>query len=48
MAKYEHVDGGVKITADPVTVTLADKDITIESIFTFVEGTGEVIAERNI
>jgi len=48
LAKYEKVDGGVKITANPVTVTLADTDIEIQSVFTFVEGTGEVIAERNV
>lgn len=48
MATYEKVDGGVKITCNPVTVTLASTDIEIQSVFTFVEGTGEVIAERNI
>ena len=48
MAKYEKVEGGVKLITNPVTVTLADTDIEIQSIFTFVEGTGEVIAERNI
>ena len=48
MAKYEKIDGGVKITAKPVTVTLNGLEIVIQSVFTFVEGTGEVIAERNI
>ena len=48
LAKYEKVDGGVKITANPVVVTLADTDIEIQSVFTFVEGKGEVIAERNV
>lgn len=48
MAKYEKVNGGVKIITNPVTVTLADTDIEIQSVFTFVEGSGEVIAERNV
>ncbi|MCR5231297.1 MAG: hypothetical protein K6B64_01465, partial [Acholeplasmatales bacterium] len=41
-------NGGVKIITNPVTVTLADTDIEIQSVFTFVEGSGEVIAERNV
>lgn len=48
MAKYEKLDGGVRITAKPVTVNLNGLDIEIQSVFTFVEGTGELITERNI
>jgi len=48
MAKYEKTAKGVKITAKPVTVTLNGLDIEIQSVFTFNEGTGELITERNI
>lgn len=48
LAKYDKIDGGVRITANPVTVTLAGKDITIQSVFTFMEGTGMVVTERNL
>ena len=48
MAKYDKIDGGVRITTNPVTVTLAGKDITIQSVFTFMEGTGMVVTERNL
>ena len=48
MAVYEKINGGVKLTADPVTVTLAGQDIVIQSVFTFEEGTGTVITERRI
>ena len=46
MAVYEKVDGGVRLTADPVTVNLGGLDIQIQSVFTFEEGTGRVITER--
>ena len=48
MAKYDKIDGGVRITTNPVTVTLAGKDITIQSVFTFMEGTGVLVTERNL
>lgn len=48
MAKYERGDGGVRITANPVTVTLDGLDIVIESVFTFEEGSGKIITERRI
>lgn len=48
MAKYERVDGGVRITANPVTITLDGLDIVIESVFTFEEGSGKIITERRI
>lgn len=48
MAKYERIDGGVRITANPVTVTLDGLDIVIESVFTFEEGSGKIITERRI
>lgn len=48
MAKYERIDGGVRITANPVTVTLDGLDIVIESVFIFEEGSGKIITERRI
>ena len=48
MAKYERGDGGVRIAANPVTVTLDGLDIVIESVFTFEEGSGKIITERRI
>ena len=48
LAKYEKVNGNVVITANPVTVSLAGLDIEIQSVFTFVEGSGEIKVERNI
>lgn len=48
MAKFERIKGGVRLTADPVTVTLNGLDIVIQSVFTFDEKTGKVYAERNI
>lgn len=48
LAKYQKVDDCVKITTNPVTVTLGGKDITIQSVFTFIEGTGVLVTERNL
>ena len=48
MASYERLDRGVKITADPVTVTLGGRDITIQSVFIFDEVTGRVETQRHI
>ena len=48
MAKHEKIDDKVVITCNPVTITLAGLDIEIQSIFTFKEGTGEILVERNI
>jgi hypothetical protein len=48
MAVYEKINGGVRLTADPVTVTLGGLKIEIQSVFTFEEGTGRVITERNL
>ena len=48
MAVYEKVEGGVRLTADPVTVTLDGLDIVIQSVFTIEEGTGRIVTERNI
>lgn len=48
MARYERVEGGVRITANPVTVTLGGLDIEIQSVFTFEEGTGRLLTERRI
>jgi hypothetical protein len=38
----------VRLTADPVTVQLGGKEIAIQSIFTFVEGEGKLLTQRNV
>ncbi len=48
MAVYEKVDGGVRLTADPVTVNLGDLDVVIQSVFTILEGDGKIITQRRI
>ena len=48
MAVYEKIEGGVRLTADPVTVTLGGLDIVIQSVFTIEEGTGRIVTERKI
>ena len=48
MAKYEKFDGGVRLVANPVTVTLDGLDIVIRSTFTFEEGSGRVVTKREI
>ena len=48
MAVYEKCDGGVRLTADPVTITLDGQDIVIQSVFTIEEGTGRVVTTRKI
>ena len=48
LAKHEKAGDKVIITANPVTVSLGGLDIEIQSVFTFVEGSGEVVVERNI
>jgi hypothetical protein len=48
LAKHEKIGNKVVITANPVTVNLGDLSVDIESVFTFVEGTGEIIVERKI
>jgi hypothetical protein len=48
MAKYEKIEGGVKITANPVTLILDGKEIEVQSVFTFVEGEGKVVTERKL
>ena len=48
MAKYEKVEGGVKITTNPTTLVLGNEEIIIESIFTFLEGESCIQIERNI
>jgi hypothetical protein len=48
MAKFERVDGGVKLTTNPVTLTLGGLDIEMQSVFTILEGEGKIITERLI
>lgn len=48
MASFERIENGVKITANPVTLTLDGLDIVIQSVFTIINGSGEMMVERNI
>ena len=48
MAKYEKLSNGVRLIANPVTVTLDGLDIVIQSTFTFEQGSGKVITKREI
>lgn len=48
MAKFQRLDCGVKVTANPVTVTLDGLDIVIESSFIFREDTGRMETTRRI
>lgn len=48
LAKYDKVESGVRITTNPVTVTLDGKDITIQSVFTFHEGSAKLTTERKL
>jgi hypothetical protein len=48
MATYEKTENGVRITADPVTVILGGEELVIRSSFTFLEGDGTVITEREL
>lgn len=48
LAKHEKIGNKVVVTANPVTVNLGDLSVDIQSVFTLVEGTGEIIVERNI
>ena len=47
MASFEKTADGVKLTANPVTVTLGGMDIVIRSIFVF-EKSGRVVTTREI
>ena len=48
MASYERVEGGVRLTTNPVTLSLGGLDVTIQSVFTIKDGAGEIVTERRI
>jgi hypothetical protein len=48
MAKFERVEQGVRLIADPITVTLGGIDIVIQSIFTILDAEGKIITQRKI
>lgn len=48
MAKFEKIDNGVRIIANPVSVILDGKEIEIQSVFTFIEGESRVLTERKL
>lgn len=48
MASYKKINNGIQIVTDPVTVNLDGLDIQIRSVFTFEEGSGKIITEREI
>ena len=48
MAVYEKIPGGVRLTADPVTLTLGGLDVVIQSVFTIEESSGRIVTQRRI
>lgn len=48
LAKYERINNGVRLTANPVTVTLDGQDVAIQSVYEFIDGTGEIITTRKV
>ena len=48
MASFERIEGGVRLTANPVTLTLGGVDIELQSEFTIMDGSGEVITVRRV
>ena len=48
MATYERVEGGVKLTTDPVSLDLCGLEVVIQSSFIIMEGDGKIITERKI
>lgn len=47
-ASYEKVKGGIKITANPVTIEIDGLEIVIKSTFIFEEGSSKIITKREI
>ena len=49
MASFKKLpNGDVEITTNPVELVLADTKILVQSVFTFVKGSGEVVVERKL
>ena len=48
MATYGKVEGGVRLTTNPVTLSLGGLDVSIQSVFTIKDGEGEIVTERRI
>lgn len=48
MATFQRTDNGIKVVADPVTVTLDGVDVTIQSVFSIENGSATMTVERNI
>ena len=48
MATFEETADGVRLTADPVTVTLHGEDIEIRTVISLPRGTGKIITEREL
>jgi hypothetical protein len=48
MARYEKIEGGVRLTTNPVSLYLGGLEVVIESVYTVLEGEGRVITERRI
>jgi hypothetical protein len=48
MAVYEKVEGGVRLTTDPVTLSLGGKEVVVQSIYTILEGEGKIETQRRI
>lgn len=48
MARYDKIEGGVRITADPVTLSLDGLEVVVRSVFEFEEGSGVVRTRREV
>lgn len=48
LASFNRTDKGVKIVANPVTITLDGLDIVVQSVFSIESGSGKMVVERNI
>ena len=48
MARFERLEGAVRLTADPVTLTLGGLDVTVQSVFTIPDGEGVIHTERRL
>ena len=48
MATYERIEGGVRLTLNPVSLNLGGLEVVVQSVFTIPDGEGRVITERRI
>ena len=48
LASFSRTEKGIKVVANPVTVTLDGLNIEIQSVFSIDSGSGKMVVERNI